>query len=880
MKRLVVIFLTCVSCVRAELPDSVASPKIEVRAVRLTENVIVDGRLTESVWQNDFGVTKFTQREPVEGGQPAQKTVVRIAYDDAALYVGVRMYDTAPDSIIARLGRRDAQTNSDRFTVFIDAYHDRRNGFYFGVNAAGTQYDGVLFNDDWDDDTWDGVWEAKVNIDKEGWTAEIRVPFSQLHFQDAAIYIWGINCSRDIPRNNERDFIVFTPKNGSGFVSRFVNLTGIENISPPRQVEILPYVTARAEYLQHDANDPFKTGSKYTPRFGGDLKLGIGSNLTLNATVYPDFGQVEIDPAVVNLSDVETIFEEKRPFFVEGSTIFNFGFGGANNNWSFNFPNPDFFYTRRIGRTPQGSTPDDADFVDVPQATDILGAAKLSGKVGDNWTIGTIQALTAREYADVQTTGQHSRLEVEPMTYYGVVRAMKEFDQGSQALGCISTAAVRNFQDDRLRDEINKHGETFGLDGWTFLDSDKMWVLTGWSAFSHVGGGQARMIDLQRNSRHYFQRPDADYLGVDSAATSLTGSAGRIRLNKQKGNFYMNAAFGFINPEFDPNDLGFLSRGDVLNGHIVASYRWTEPGSFYRYIELGGASFRSYDYGGDKIWDGLFHFGYIEFPNFYSVDWNFAYNPQTMNNRRTRGGPLTINTPGYQIGIFPRSDRTKNVVFSLGWNTYQADYNRTWDTFISLEWRPAANISLQLSPEVSYNFEKSHYIDVFEDPLATATYGHRYVFAELKQATVSAGIRLNWTFTPKLSLQMYLQPLISAGNYEHFKELAQPGAYDFNIYGENGSTFDSLTYVADPDGNGPAQPMQLSNPDFNIKSIRANLVLRWEYLAGSTFYLVWTQSRTDVEDTGDLQFNHSVNRLLETSPDNIFLAKVSYWWSL
>lgn len=859
--------------------DSDIPPQMTVHAVRLTGNIVLDGVLNEPVWHGDTSSIRFTQREPIEGGSPSQKTRVVLAYDDAALYVGARMEDEAPDSIIARLGRRDAQTSSDRFTLYIDAYHDRRSGFYFGLNAAGTQYDGVLFNDDWDDDSWDGVWEGKVSIDQQGWTAEIRVPFSQLHFQDASSHIWGFNCSRDIPRNNERDFIVFTPKNGSGFVSRFVDLTGIENITPPRQIEILPYVTTRAEYLQHDAGDPFKTGSKYVPRFGADLKLGLGSNLTLNATINPDFGQVEIDPAVVNLSDVETNFNEKRPFFVEGSTIFNFGQGGANNNWNFNFPWIEFLYTRRIGRGPQGTIAS-VDYADIPAGTDILGAAKLTGKLGDNWNIGAIQALTGREYADVQTSGVRSRVEVEPMTYYGVTRAMKDFNQGSQAVGFLSTAAVRNFRDDRLRDEINKDAETFGIDGWTFLDTGKTWVLTGWTMLSRLSANPTRLVNIQRSSAHYFQRPDADHLGVDSSRTSLTGYAARFRLNKQKGNFYMNAAVGVVDPKFDVNDVGFMFRTDLINTHVVASYRWTEPGSFYRYIELGGAAFRSYDFGGNKIWDGLFHFGYIEFPNFYSIDWNYAYNPEAVNNRRTRGGPLTINSPGYQIGIFSRSDRNRNIVANAGWNIYQADYNRTWDLFAGLEWRPAANISMELSPEVQYNFEKSHYIHGLDDSLAAITFGRRYVFAELHQTTVSAGIRLNWTFTPKLSLQMYLQPLISAGAYDHFKQLARPGTYDFTVYGENGSTFDSQNLVADPDGPGGASPDTLSNPDFNFKSIRANVVLRWEYFSGSTLYLVWTQSRSDVEDVGSLQFNHSINRLIETRPDNIFMAKFSYWWSL
>jgi hypothetical protein len=879
--KMLFLFFCCISVqvLHAEFPDSVSAPKIQIHAVRLTEQITLDGRLTESVWNNEFGASAFSQLNPVEGGRPSQATIVRVAYDDAAIYIGAKMMDSAPDSVIARLGRRDVSTNSDRFNVYIDAYHDKRTGFIFGVNAAGTQYDGVMFNDDWSDDSWDGVWEAKVNTDGEGWTVEMRIPYSQLRFQESEQYTWGINFSRDIPRHNEQDYVAFTPKNGSGFVSRFVNLTGIEKIVPPRQVEILPYLTTKAEYLQHATGDPFNSGSRYSPRIGGDLKLGLGSNLTLNATVNPDFGQVEVDPAVVNLSDVETSFDEKRPFFVEGSTIFNFGQGGSNNNWSFNWNTPSFLYTRRIGRAPQGSIPS-SDFANVPSGTDILGAAKLSGKIGDNWSVGTIQAVTAREYAELQTSGQRSRAEVEPLTYYCIARGSKEFNEGSQSLGFLTTFTDRLFSDSRLRDEINKDAAVFGTDGWTFLDSNKMWVLTGWAAVSRIEGNPSRILDVQRSSRHYFQRPDASQVSVDSSATSLTGYATRFALNKQKGNFYMNAALGIVNPKFDMNDLGFLSRTDVINGHILASYRWTEPKDFYRYIELGGAVFRSYDFGGNNTSSGLFHFGYIEFPNFYSIDWNFAYNPQSMSNRRTRGGPLTITPPGYQINISPRTNRNNNLAFNIGEYAYQSDYQRVLDMWAGMDWRPTSSFSLSISPELDYDFENSQYVNTFDDPTATATFGKRYVFAELHQTTLSAGIRMNWTFTPKLSLQMYLQPLISANEYRNYKELAAPRTYQFNRYGDGASTFDPQTYLADPDGAGPAPPVQLSNQDFNFKSIRGNVVLRWEYFAGSTLYLVWTQSRSDVEDNGEFQFNHSVSRLFDATPDNIFLVKFSYWWSL
>src|SRR5256712_2233700 len=366
----------------------------QLRAVRLAggQAVSIDGTLNEPLWQTAERVTGFTQRDPTQGAVPTESTVVYIAYDDAALYIGARLYDSHPDSIVARLARRDQGTNSDRFQVFIDSYHDKRSGFYFGISAAGTLYDGTLFNDEWDDDSWDGVWEGKVTRDSQGWTAELRIPYSQLRFVTQSQYVWGINFRRDIARKNEFDYLVYTPKNGSGFVSRFPDLVGIERIDPPRRIAVMPYMTSRAAFTPHAAGDTFNDGAKLSPGFGANPSIAMGSNLTLYATRIPDFVQVEVDPAVVNLSDVETFFNEKRPFFVEGSSIFNFGFGGQRNFWGFNWSGPNFFYSRRIGRSLSLPSAPDNGFVDGSSGAHILGALKLTGKVAGSWNVGGLTA--------------------------------------------------------------------------------------------------------------------------------------------------------------------------------------------------------------------------------------------------------------------------------------------------------------------------------------------------------------------------------------------------------------------------------------------------------------------------------------------------------
>ncbi len=858
-----------------------SEPEETIIAVKTSSAITVDGLLNEPVWKSSRFFSGFTQLDPDEGKAASEKTHVCIVYNDDALYIGARMFDTAPDSISANLVRRDDDGNSDQFTVYLDPYYDKRSGNYFGITAAGTLKDGILYNDEWDDNSWDGVWEGKVNIDSKGWTAEMKIPFSQLKFKSGDVQTWGIDFKRDIARRHERDYLVYIPKNESGFVSRFADLNGIKNIKPSNQLEIVPYLTSKASYIEHASGNPFNNGSQYTFGLGTDLKYGIGSNLTLNATINPDFGQVEIDPAVINLSDVETFYNEKRPFFVEGSNIFEFGYGGSRSNWSFNWGNPDFFYSRRIGRAPQGSIPD-ADFTSVPEGTHILGAAKLTGKINDDVNLGVIQAVTQREYADLSTIGIRSVVEVEPLTYYGIFRGQKELNDGAQGLGFISTATKRFFKtNDRLKDEINSEAYTGGIDGWTFLDGNKEWVLSGWGGMTYVGGTRQRILDLQQNSQHYFQRPDSKFISLDSSATSLSGYAGRLAINKQKGNIFLNTALGVISPGFDANDLGFQWRTNIINYHFAGGYTWHEPTNWFRNLQLGGAVFRNYNYDGLITWQGVFGLANMTTLNYFDISMDGAYNPRTINDRATRGGPLMMNLPGYQFDISANTDTRNNFIFSAAFNSYVQEGNsKNWGVSFGIDYRPAANVLLSISPSYSKNLDNAQYINTFTDPLAAETYGKRYVFGELDQNTISAAIRLNWTFTPNLSLQFYAQPLISTGKYARYKELARPGTYTFNVYGEDVSTYNNESNVADPDGNGPASPIDLGENDFKYVSLRGNAVLRWEYLPGSVVYFVWTQTRSESYSDPEFKFSKAVTNLTNLHPDNIFLIKLTYWLNM
>jgi hypothetical protein len=804
----------------------------------------IDGTLTDDVWREATRVSGFIQRDPDEGKAATESTVVAVAFDDGALYVAARMYDSKPDSIVTRLGRRDDYTGGDRFTFYVDSYLDRRSGFYFAIDAAGTLADGTLFNDDWDDNSWDGVWEGKAQIDSLGWTAELRIPYSQLRFSKASQYTWGVNFRRELIRRNEFSYFVLRPKNSSGFVSRFADLNGIAQISPPRRLEVMPYVTSRAEFLP--------SGNDVVPDAGGDARIGLGSNLTLNVSVNPDFGQVEVDPAVVNLSDQEIFLSERRPFFVEGSAIFDFGFGGQRNFWGFNWPGPDFFYTRRIGAG----------------GANILSAMKLTGKLAGTWNVGGMSALTSREVD-------------QPLAFYGVYRAQKEFPEGRQGLGLMTTISARQLEAADVSD-YNSSSQVIGADGWVFLDSGKTWVTTAWVGVSRVAGSRERITKVQRNSVHYLQQPDAESFTLDTTAASLTGYAVRWTLAKQKGASFVNAAFGALSPTFDVNDLGLMSTAGIVNWHAGGGRTWTKAGKVFRYRELLGALFGRYDWDLNTTGMGIWGSTYVEFKNYWWANFNTAYNPATWNNRRTRGGPITRNRPGIEFNTNFGSDSRKKWSFNVwGGAYYQRGEQYDWWSGGGLNYRPVSNVTVSIGPSLNGGKNPAQYVGTFIDSLPVDTF---YVFNRLNRTELAAEIRVNWIFSPRLSFQLFAQPLVSAGDFDVPRELAGPRTYEFNDYTVANGKYDPVNTTIYP--TGPAgTSFQLypdtpgRNPDFNFRSLRGNAVLRWEYLPGSTLFLVWAHGRTDEDRIGTFRLRHSLGRMFAHHPDNMFAVKVSYYWN-
>lgn len=854
-------------------PDSLLN--LNVHATRTTAPITINGILDEPAWQSAPVITNLVQSDQHEGEAATERTEVRVLYDDDALYVGAWMYDSHPDSIVARMCRRDDSIASDRFMFFVDPLHDRRSGYYFSVSASGVLTDGTLFNDSWDDNSWDGVWQAKVHRDKQGWTAELRIPFSQMRFRHDARTVWGINFRREIARRTERDWLWYPRKLESGFVSRFPDLVGLADIHPRSSIELTPYATGKAEYLASDTADPFKTSNKYTPSGGADLRMSVGSNMTLNATVNPDFGQVEVDPAVVNLSDVESFFQEKRPFFVENSRVFNFGNEGANDYWGFNWPDPLFFYGRRIGRAPEIDL-SNVDFADLPVATHILGAAKLTGQLAPGFNFGTLHALTARETGRLDEGGLLSNDEVEPLTYYGIARGLKDFPGHRLGIGAITSFVNRRFDGGVLHDELDRTALVSGFDGWYFLDKKQVWVLSGYTAMSNVTGTPTRMIALQENSRHYFQRPDESYATLDSSATSMTGWVSRWWVNKQSGkHFIFNSAIGAINPKFDNDDIGFMSRTDIINGHLGMGWNWQDSNHWRKWANVLASLFESRDFGGVVTHEGLWTSVQAAFMNNYYTRQNFAIDPETYSDTQTRGGPRMLNPASYNGNGHFETDSNHRLYWYTDWSWYH-DQGGTWDGSWNpgVEIKPISNLLVSIGPGFERTTQMAQYVQTQPDPVVTSTYGNRYVFARLDQTTLSANLRLNWSFTPNLSLQTFIQPLLSAGNYTDFKELARPRSFDFVHYG---AAYDPASGLVTPADGGT--PFSISNPDFNFRSLRGNAVLRWEYAPGSTLYFVWTQERNQSDGNGDFEFGHSFDQLTQAHPSNIFIVKATYYLS-
>ena len=768
----------------------------------------IDGRLDDAVWQQAPFASDFLQLDPVEGEAASEKTTVQVAYDEEGLYVGIRCYDSDPAGIVSRLTRRDGETEADWVSISLDPHLDRQTGRFFTVYASGSVIDGIYADDRNKDETWNGVWEVETAIDAEGWSAELHIPYYVLRFSPQGEYTWGLNVERHISRKQEQTHWNLMRKQEPGLVSQFGYLEGIRAIDPPLHLEYMPYAMGRTI---------LDSGADYFGNAGVDIRYGITSSLSLNATVNPDFGQVEADPAQLNLTAFEDFFAEQRPFFVEGASIFQTAgdFGGGPR---FQTGDYDLFYSRRIGRTPgYFSLPDDAVEQDRPEATTILGALKLTGKTAGKTAFGLLQAVTAPEYAHIGAAAREE-FRVEPLTNYLVGRLRQDVLDGTSGVGLFASSVNRR----------DGHSAYVGAMDWDLKFRRDTYNLTGTLATSHAG----------------------------ALADRKSGYIAQVEFDKRGGWVETEAGFTALSPGVDINDLGFLRRGDLLQSQgQVQFFRYTPMGPFREFdVRLQGEAQWNYDRLLLNHSYNLSNWGDLR--NYWRVHLHFGRELAAMDDDDVlRGGPIVKRLAEAWVHGRIETDPRKALSFYLhpDWRRHDSGRSSMRGLRSGVEWRPLPSVQLSMEPRYEHRVTDAQWVEAI-----TGADGIHYVYGELDSRTLDLTTRAELSFAPGLSLELYLQPFIAIGNFGEFKELNAPQSYDFSPYVLN------------------------ENRDFHRRSLKSNLVLRWEFSPGSALFVVWSQSRSaslDDPTSDDLEFRplSRVGSSFSDDGDNVLLIKASYW---
>jgi len=869
-------------------------------AVRRTSPVTIDGRLDEKAWAAATPITAFRQYQPNEGAPASLPTEIRILYDERAVYIGAKLGDAQGRAgIRAPRARRDQlldgngdngafnSLTSDKLVIELDPYHNHIDDVLFEVNPAGVR--GEAFNGD---DSWDPVWEVATHVDDDGWTAELRIPYSQLRFSRDAAQTWGLQIWRYVDRLNERDMWSFRRQNEHAGPMFFGHLSGIAPGAQPKHLEVMPYAVAKGAYAPAVSGDPYHTGSDRTAAIGGDLKYLLTTNLTLGATINPDFGQVEVDPSVLNLSASETYYDEKRPFFVAGSSAF--AFGGMSCYFCDNSSSLSAFYTRRIGRPPQlaGYASGNAQFADIPDNTTILGAAKITGRTSNGYSVGILDALTDRETARFVTAAHapEGRQVVEPLSNYFVGRLKKELRAGASSIGGIFTSTLRRIGDDTIAgNRLRSRASALGVD-WRHTWDNRRYRWMGTLIASDVGGSAAAIAATQRSSVHYFQRPDREVIDggffatrYDTTATAMRGWGFYTRVAKENGDWLWELAQNWRSPGFEVNDLSFNSRTGFrwMNGNVVR--QWVKPTSWYRNVWISAGMNQEFNWDGLRTFQDWTSYVGVELPNYWRIRSFFIHNVAADNDRLTRGGPVTM-ADGYNfVHLQVSTDPRQRVVLDMTSRTARGLTDGTrmqqWQPGMAL--KPMPSLYVQLAPSYNVSENATQYVTTVADPTAAAFGGKRYVFAFIRTRTASLETRVNWTFTPNLTLQLYAQPFIASGDYQRLREFAAPRTLRMLDYGRDVGTLTKNaaagTYTIDPDGTGPAAAFTIANPNFTARSLRGTAVVRWEYRPGSTIFFAWTQQRSGVSDDGTIDFSRDQAAMWRDPAENVFVVKVNYW---
>lgn len=822
------------------LPPATSSASATLAAAsRAAVAPVLDGKLDDEAWRTAQTIDKFLEYEPKQGAETRFKTDVRVVHDDKYLYVMARMYDPAPDSIISLLSRRDVRTQSEQLKLVIDSYHDKRTGYTFITNPAGVKRDFYVSNDNNEDPTWDAIWDVATAIDSLGWIAEFRIPFSQMRFANKAEHTFGLLIVRDVARTGARISWPLYYRDRNGYVSQSGEIGGIRGIGQPSRLEIAPYVVTKNETRP-------SSGSYEHPQSvsaGADIKYGISSNLTLNATINPDFGQVEADPSVLNLSAFEQFFEERRPFFLEGSGIFTFNTACGDIDTGCT----GLFYSRRVGRSPQlsGLYGDNRS----PLNTTILGASKLTGRVGKGMSLAFLDAVTQRE---VGTEGR----TIEPFTNYAVARLQQDLRDGQTGIGVMVTGINRNL-DDETESFLRRSAYTGGLD-LRHRFFNRNYELRAYVAASQVNGTADAIASTQRDGVHRYQRPDDD-LELDVTLTSLSGNAQRLSVSKFGGGITrFQSVLQRFSPGFETNDLGFQARADEQMFRNWFSLNFNKPNNVWQRAFFNFNTQQRWSTENLPTANSLNTNWHVQFKNFFwghvggSVN-NFA---TSYSDRVARGGPAVRNSQNFDVFAGVESDNRKSYTGRMFAGTFRGEEGNSNGWWIEPHgaFTLGSQLSLSLGANYSHNTNDAQWRANFGVAGVDTTH---YTFASLDQRTLRLTSRINYTMSPALSFQFYAQPFLSRGDYSNWRELDTPRAKSYAARFK--------PYAGDPGG-------------FNFREFRSNSVLRWEWRPGSTMFLVWQQGRQfDGNATDEFSIGRDLRNVFDTHPNNTFLVKVSYW---
>jgi hypothetical protein len=914
-------------------PSSTAErPAPVARASMRTGEIRIDGLVEETAWDAAPLISGFVQSEPVEGSTPTRDTHVRILFDDEAIYVSARMWDH-PDSIRNVMNRRDEGGPFFDWVRFeVDPNLTRRNGYGFTVNSAGVQQDHYLSDDTQQDPAWNAVWESAVHTDSLGWTAEMRIPLSQIRYDsgDGRPQTWGFNLRRRrVAAAEMTHYSLMSRRRGGGggggggfggggggggrgpggggpggggggnvTVSQFGLLENVVVPTSVRRIEVRPYVLSQFHRGPSEAGDPFFDGTKANGRFGSDFRLGLGSSFTVDATVNPDFGQVEADPAVINLSAFESFFDERRPFFVEDGQVFEFGLSGSR-----------LFYSRRIGRAPHGDAPDGADFEQIPDAATILGAAKLTGRTSGGLSLGALGAVTQAEQGRAFFAADQSFQDfmVEPRTEFAALSARQDLNGGASQVSGVVTAVHRDLPRSGEFDDLVDQAYTAGA-RFEHQWANRTMRMSGFLAGSHISGDPEALLAVQKSSNHYFQRPDATRFRLDSTATSLGGREWRLQLDRINTSVTGGVWLAEISKGFEINDFGFSMARERIDGGARLGYLQIRPGKIFRDYNLNLNSFYNFshdafdDVGSWRSWrqayvGGSFNLGSnFTFLNYHGTNLNVNFQPDQYSRFATRGGPIMVmpGNVGFRWGY--SLDRRKPYSANIGFNVQRGKRGSGNDVSIdgNVMLRPSPALQIQFEPSFGMQSDGAQYVTSTTTQAYAPTFGKRYFFGDLKRKTASLDTRVNYAFSPTLTFQLYAQALLSSGDYTRYKQLAAPSTYDFRTFTEGttvtigGATFcsggdicrdGSGNQLVDLDGNGTTD-FSFEDRDFNVRSLIGNAVLRWEYRPGSTLFFVWQRTQSHELAIGDFDFGRDAGALFDIPADDRFIVKLNYWLGL